>query len=34
MGLHPVRNDFNKMEIWKIKIVGLFRLYNMIHVQL
>jgi O-methyltransferase involved in polyketide biosynthesis len=30
----PVRNDFSKMEIWKIKIVGLFRLYNMIHVQL
>ena len=30
----PVRNDFNKKEIWQIKIVGLFRLYNMIHVQL
>ena len=30
----PVRNDFSKLEIWKIKIVGLFRLYNMIHVQL
>ena len=30
----PVRNDFNKKEIWQIKIVSLFRLYNMIHVQL
>ncbi len=30
----PVRNDFSKKEIWQIKIVGLFRLYNMIHVQL
>ena len=30
----PVKNDFHKMEMWKIKIVGLFRLYNMIHVQL
>jgi O-methyltransferase involved in polyketide biosynthesis len=30
----PVRNDFSKKEILQIKIVGLFRLYNMIHVQL
>jgi len=30
----PVRNDFSKMEILQIKIVGLFRFYNMIHVQL
>ena len=30
----PVRNDFNKKEIWQIKIVSLFRFYNMIHVQL
>jgi hypothetical protein len=30
----PVRNDFNKKEIRLIKIVSLFRFYNMIHVQL
>jgi O-methyltransferase involved in polyketide biosynthesis len=30
----PVRNDFNKKEIRQIKIVSLFRFYNMIHVQL
>ena len=30
----PVRNDFSKKEIWQIKIVSLFRFYNMIHVQL
>jgi O-methyltransferase involved in polyketide biosynthesis len=30
----PTRNDFNKKQIWQIKIVGLFRFYNMIHVQL
>jgi O-methyltransferase involved in polyketide biosynthesis len=30
----PVRNDFSRKEIWQIKIVGLFRFYNMIHVQL
>jgi O-methyltransferase involved in polyketide biosynthesis len=30
----PVRNDFSKMEVLQIKIVGLFRFYNMIHVQL
>ncbi len=30
----PARNDFNKKEIWQIKIVSLFRFYNMIHVQL
>jgi len=30
----PARNDFNKKETWQIKIVGLFRFYNMIHVQL
>jgi len=30
----PVRNDFSKIQILTIKIVGLFRLYNMIHVQL
>lgn len=30
----PSRNDFSKKEVWQIKIVGLFRLYNMIHVQL
>ncbi len=30
----PVRNDFSKMEIVQIKIVGLFRFYNMIHLQL
>ena len=30
----PVRNYFNKKEIWQIKIVSLFRFYNMIHVQL
>jgi hypothetical protein len=30
----PVRNDFSKTEIWQIKIVSLFRFYNMIHVQL
>jgi O-methyltransferase involved in polyketide biosynthesis len=30
----PAKNDFNKKQIWQIKIVGLFRFYNMIHVQL
>ena len=30
----PARNGFSKMEIAQIKIVGLFRLYNMIHVQI
>jgi O-methyltransferase involved in polyketide biosynthesis len=30
----PIKNDFSKKEILKLKIVGLFRLYNMIHVQL
>jgi O-methyltransferase involved in polyketide biosynthesis len=30
----PVRNDFSKMELRKIKMVSHFRLYNMIHVQL
>ena len=30
----PARNDFNKKQMWQIKIVGLFRFYNMIHVQL
>ncbi len=30
----PVRNDFSKMEMLQIKIVGLFRFYNMIHVRL
>jgi len=30
----PARNDFTKKQIWQIKIVGLFRFYNMIHVQL
>lgn len=29
----PTINDFSKKEIWQIKIVALFRLYNMIHVQ-
>jgi O-methyltransferase involved in polyketide biosynthesis len=30
----PARNDFNKKELLQIKIVSLFRFYNMIHVQL
>ena len=30
----PARNDFNKKELRQIKIVSLFRFYNMIHVQL
>jgi O-methyltransferase involved in polyketide biosynthesis len=30
----PAKNDFTKKEIRQIKIVGLFRFYNMIHVQL
>jgi len=30
----PARNDFNKKELWQIKIVSLFRFYNMIHVRL
>ena len=30
----PARNDFTKKQIWQIKIVGLFRFYNMIHVRL
>lgn len=29
----PARNDFSKKEIMQIKIAGLFRFYNMIHVQ-
>jgi len=29
----PARNDFNKKERLQIKMVGLFRFYNMIHVQ-
>jgi hypothetical protein len=30
----PTKNDFNKKQTWQIKIVGLFRFYNMMHVQL
>jgi O-methyltransferase involved in polyketide biosynthesis len=30
----PAKNDFNKKERLQIKIVSLFRFYNMIHVQL
>ena len=30
----PARNDFSKKQIWQIKMVGLFRFYNMMHVQL
>ena len=30
----PAKNDFNKKQMRQIKIVGLFRFYNMIHVQL
>jgi O-methyltransferase involved in polyketide biosynthesis len=30
----PERNSFSKKEMLQIKIVGLFRFYNMIHVQL
>jgi O-methyltransferase involved in polyketide biosynthesis len=30
----PERNDFNRKEIWQIKIISLFRFYNMMHVQL
>jgi O-methyltransferase involved in polyketide biosynthesis len=30
----PAKNDFNKKQTWQIKIVGLFRFYNMMHVQL
>ena len=30
----PSRNDLTKKQILQIKIVGLFRFYNMIHVQL
>ena len=30
----PVRNDFSKKEIIQMKIVGLFRFYNMMHVKL
>jgi len=30
----PARNDFTKTQMRQIKIVGLFRLYNLIHVQL
>ena len=29
----PVRNSFSKKEMLQIKIVGLFRFYNMIHVR-
>ncbi len=30
----PAKNDFNKKEARQVKIVGRFRFYNMIHVQL
>ncbi len=30
----PAKNDFTNKEMWQIKIVGLFRFYNMMHVQL
>jgi len=30
----PAKNDLSKKMIWGLKIIGLFRLYNMVHVQL
>ncbi len=30
----PARNDFTRKEIWQIRIVSLFRFYNVIHVKL
>jgi len=30
----PAKNDLSKTMIWGLRIVGLFRLYNMVHVQL
>jgi O-methyltransferase involved in polyketide biosynthesis len=30
----PARNDFTRKQIWQIKFAGVFRFYNMIHVQL
>ena len=30
----PARNEFSKKPMWQMKMVGLFRFYNMIHVQL
>jgi len=30
----PARNDLSMRMIWGLRIVGLFRLYNMVHVQL
>jgi len=30
----PARNDLSRRMIWGLRIVGLFRLYNMVHVQL
>jgi O-methyltransferase involved in polyketide biosynthesis len=30
----PSRNSFTRKQRWQIRIAGLFRLYNMIHVQL
>lgn len=30
----PSKNDFTKKQMWQIKIIGLFRFYNMIHVRL
>ena len=29
----PVRNDLSKRMVWGLRIIGLFRLYNMVHVQ-
>jgi hypothetical protein len=30
----PIRNSFSRKEIMQIKFAGLFRFYNMVHVQL
>jgi len=30
----PAKNDLSRRIIWGLKVVGLFRLYNMVHVQL
>lgn len=30
----PARNDLSRRAIWELRIVSLFRLYNMVHVQL
>ena len=30
----PARHDLNRRTIWGLRVASLFRLYNMVHVQL